>query len=119
MELLLKNWVRKEVGIFIFAIRAKLFSSKKMATTDWRKDMKFKNFLLKDGQVIEQELEIHYEFTSSYKQYLGEYLGNVKRVETKLSEKVCQDQKILELFERRELCRNARLAPRPWNYPKF
>ena len=60
--------------------------------------MKFKNFLLKDGQVIEEELEVHYEMENSSELYIGD----IKRIETKLSEKICEDSRILEMFSRKE-----------------
>ena len=59
--------------------------------------MKYRNYRRQAEEVIEEEFEVYYDFENSAELYIG----RIDRVQTKLSEKVCKDPKILELFKRR------------------
>ena len=63
--------------------------------------MRYKSFRKQDSRIIEEKIEAWYEMPCQFIRglILG---GQVVRHEEKLSEKVCADERIIELFQRKE-----------------
>ena len=62
--------------------------------------MIMRKFFLKDGIVVKEEYDVDYEFTNKIHPTTCEQI--VVAIPVKLSEKVCEEQRILELFSRRQ-----------------